>query len=345
MNPAAQAVDRERAALGGPSYYNESPEQRAQMARAPQMNNQLAHANFGTNLNGGGNGMFAQDSGIQYNMPTTGAQGVGGAGATIPSGNPAEGNFRPVTFRSGTGTATAGPDGLETSLSSPYAGLSDLVGTGQGLLGQAGEQAQRPADQFSYNFDPEGRSQQLFDQRSALLAPQFAQQRAMNNEGMFNSGRSGLRISGDMAGAGGGMVQPDAFGMNRAQSQALAGLAAQSTNDAFGQQMQQAGLDLSQFGANQGQQQQRYQNLMGTGAGMLSGGFQGAGLENQLAGIGLQGQGMNQNYDLGRRGLDIQQMQMEQGNYQPNSWLTGLTSLGGSFLGTEAGGNWLSGLF
>jgi len=371
MNDRAQANYDASAALPDAqraAWDKLSPAQKVQMARQPQMNEQLpaamndqqltAHnaqrASQGlppvSNGNTGGNGsLFAHNAGGVGTMAT-------GTGAAIPTGNAGTGTFKPITFRSGSGTSVLDESGLSTSLGEDFAGLSGLVGDGTGLLGQAGVQAQQAPDQFNANFDPSGRAQSLFDERSALLEPAFAQQRAQGNEAMFGSGRLGLRLAGEGVGAGSGMVQPDAFGMNQAQSQALAQLSAQSTNDAFGQELQRAGLDMSQFGLNQGAQQQQFANLMGSGQGMLNAGFGGANLEQQLAGvpmslagIGQQQQALNQNYELGRFQNDtsrmLSQAQANEANYQPNPWLSGLTSLGSSFLGTEGGGDWLSGLF
>ena len=273
-------------------------------------------------------------------------------GAAIPSGlTSTGGNFKPVTFRSGTGQSALTPQGMATQLAEPYANISDMVGQGQGLFGQASTLAQQAPDQFNYNFDPEGRATELFNQRSALLEPSFAQQNARAREGMFGTGRLGLRLSGEGLGAGMGsqMMQPDALGVSNAQSQALAGLAQQSTNDAYNQQMQQAGLDLNQFNTNQMTKQQQYANLMGTGAGMFSGGLQAPALEAQLAGAPLQTEALRQNYELGLLGQETSritgQAQANKANYQPDPWLSGLTSLGGSFLGTNTGASWLSNLF
>ena len=270
-------------------------------------------------------------------------------GAAIPSGlTSTGGNFKPVTFRSGTGQSALTPQGMATQLAEPYANISDMVGQGQGLFGQASTLAQQAPDQFNYNFDPEGRATELFNQRSALLEPSFAQQNARAREGMFGTGRLGLRLSGEGLGAGSGsqMMQPDALGVSNAQSQALAGLAQQSTNDAYNQQMQQAGLDLNQFNTNQMTNQQQYANLMGTGAGMFSGGLQAPKLEAQLAGAPLQSEALRQNYELGLLGQETSritgQAQANQANYQPDPWLTGLTGLGTAFLGSAGGSGWLS---
>jgi len=252
---------------------------------------------------------------------------------------PTGGTFKPITFRSGTGN----PD--------PYAGLSDMAQQGQGMFNVAGQDALQSADQFNYNFDPQQAGQDLFTERSSLLEPAFAQQRAKNLEQMQGLGRIGLQLSGEGLGAGesSGMMNPDMFGMNAAQSQALAGLAAQSTQDAFGQEVQRAGLDLNQFNTNQMTDQQRYANLMGTGQSMLTGSMIEPQMRAELLTQGRQQQALDQNYELGRYNADTAritgQAQANDYNYQPDPWLSGLTSLGSSFLGTSGGSGWLSGLF
>tara|TARA_R110001606_G_scaffold71258_2_gene164043 strand:- start:14417 stop:15715 length:1299 start_codon:yes stop_codon:yes gene_type:complete len=226
-------------------------------------------------------------------------------GAAIPTGSGQTGTFNPVTFRSGTGTSTSDAGGMTTQLNAPYSGLSGLVGQGTGLLGQAAQQAQQAPDKFSYNFNPQQAGQDLFNQRSALLEPKFAQQNARAKESMFGSGRLGLRLAGEGVGAGGGMVSPDAFGVNQAQSQALAGLAAQSTDDAFAQEQARAGLQSNQFAMNQQAQQQQYGNLMGSGQGMLQAGMQGSALEQDMAQQQLQSQRLNQDYNLAQQNYNL----------------------------------------
>ena len=106
--------------------------------------------------------------------------------------------------------------------------------------------------------------------------------------------------------------------------------------------MQQAGLDLSQFGTNQALRQQQYGNLMGAGQGML-----GAGLSN--AGLIQQQQALDQGYSIDQDRNDISrltaQAALDRGNYQADPWLTGDVGLGTSFLGTDTGSSWLSNLF
>jgi hypothetical protein len=278
---------------------------------------------------GGGGGM------LQSTVGVAGGPMAGGARDYQPTG----GTFKPITFRSGTGN----PD--------PYAGLSDMAQQGQGMFNVAGQDALQAADQFNYNFDPQQAGLDLFNERSSLLEPAFAQQRAKNLEQMQGLGRIGLQLSGEGLGAGedSGMMNPDMFGMNAAQSQALAGLAAQSTTDAFGQEVQRAGLDLSQFNTNQMTDQQRYANLMGTGQGMLTASMLEPQVRNQLIAQQQQQQGLDQNYELGKYGNETAritgQAQANNYNYQPDPWLSGLTSLGSAFLGTTGGSGWLSGIF
>lgn len=258
------------------------------------------------------------------------------------------GIFKPVTFRSGTGTATLTPEGMTTSLAEPYAGISDMVGEGQGLLGQAAGLAQEEPNRFDYAFDPEASAERLFGQRSDLLQPSFTQRDIALREDQFGQGRLGLLRSADAVGAGtvGGMVNPEQYAESLAQNRALAELAATSQTDAFNQEMQQAGLSQNIYQLNQAAEQQQLANLQGLGQGMFTSGLQAPALEAQLTGIPLQTEALRQNYELGLDSNDIARMQAEaaikNANYQPSGWLTGLTSLGSAFLGTESGGNWLS---
>ena len=315
MSPASQSIydgldPRARAELG-------TPQDQVNYARNLVSRQQAAPQGY---------------SGGQGNQGNQGNQGgQGGGGAIVPNGTPDAGTFNPVTFRNGNTGGFAGTDGM-----------AGLMSKGTGLFGQAGDMAQQAPDQFNYDFNPEQAGQDLYAQRAALLEPQFAQMNAQNNESMFGSGRLGLRLAGDGVGAGSGMVQPDAFGVNQAQAQALAQLSAQSTNDAYGQELQRAGLDMNQFGVNQGLQQQQFGNLMGAGGGMFDMGAGNVGLQQQQ-------QALDQNYELGKYGNETAritgQANANRANYQPNSWLTGAVGLGSSFLGTDKGSSWLSTLF
>jgi len=352
-----------------PDWDRMSEADRVSLARKPQLDNQLPNAYIG-----GGQGRpneaqlnamrpenisESQWAGLPMEMKSSLAQssgmmGGGGGGNMMNSFvggqlpdigmgtgrdyQPTGGTFKPITFRSGTGN------------SDPYAGLSDMAQQGQGMFNVAGQDALQSADQFNYNFDPQAAGQRLFNERSSLLEPAFAQQRAQNLEQMQGLGRIGLQLSGEGLGAGenSGMMNPDMFGMNAAQSQALAGLSAQSTQDAFGQEVQRAGLDLSQFNTNQVTDQQRYANLMGTGQSMLTGSMIEPQMRAELLTQGRQQQALDQNYELGRYNADTAritgQAQANQANYQPDPWLSAGVGLGTSFLGTDAGSGWLSGV-
>lgn len=63
-------------------------------------------------------------------------------------------------------------------------------------------------------------TQTYYDQMQSLMAPQRAQQMANMRQDVFGSGRLGMRIAGEAAGAGAdaGMVNPDFFGMNAANA-------------------------------------------------------------------------------------------------------------------------------
>ena len=71
---------------------------------------------------------------------------------------------------------------------------------------------------------------------SALLEPEFEQQRQQLQSDLFGSGRLGLQLAGETAGAGTGMVQPDAYGLGLAQSRALADLGLSSRDQALEEQ-------------------------------------------------------------------------------------------------------------
>jgi hypothetical protein len=154
--------------------------------------------------------------------------------------------FRPYTVTTGSGSSQYLGDGqYQTTLSQPYQNLlgTSLAGASN-LFGQLAD------------FDPSRRAQEVFGEQSALLQPEFQRQAIDLQQGLFGSGRLGLRLAGESQGlgAGSGMVQPDALGLGRAQQQTLAGLATQARNQAFGEQAQlgelasgllQSGLNIS----------------------------------------------------------------------------------------------------
>lgn len=94
------------------------------------------------------------------------------------------------------------------------------------------------------DYSPEARAAEIYKEQLNLLDPTFAQQEAQLAQSLFGSGRLGLQLAGDAAGAGRGtgMVNPDVFGFQRARGQTLAELAAGSRQQAFTEGEQMANL-------------------------------------------------------------------------------------------------------
>ena len=200
--------------------------------------------------------------------------------------------FQPFSYKSLGGAAKAERDGEYGMTFSQELDprLQELYGQGlgatSGLLSQYLEQAQAPLEQFDFQKGIDEATQEYFTQQQAALDPVFAQQRQQLQSDLFGSGRMGLMLAGETAGAGaGGMVQPDAFGLSRGQSQALQEAYAKSRAAAVGEQQQAFDQAKQQYALNQAAQQQQLANLLG--------GYQGAfGTAGQVLGIeqGLIGQ-------------------------------------------------------
>ena len=183
-----------------------------------------------------------------------------------------QGTFKPYTLTTSAGTGFGNADGtFGANSSDPYAQASQsAMGGANQLIPQISDAFGRPADQFSFDSSLGDRTNSIFAEQSALLQPQFDQQRMALQNDLFGSGRMGLSLAGQAAGAGNtGMVNPDAFGLGQAQSQTLANLGAQSRQQALGEQQQQYGIDSGVFGMNQGLEQQRAQNLMAGSQGLF----------------------------------------------------------------------------
>lgn len=78
------------------------------------------------------------------------------------------------------------------------------------------------------SFDTTANAQQYYDEMQAMMAPSRQQENLQMQQDLFGSGRLGMRLAGEGAGAGTGMVQPDVFGMNQARTQADQALAQQA---------------------------------------------------------------------------------------------------------------------
>lgn len=131
--------------------------------------------------------------------------------------------FKPYTLTSGFGTTTGGEGGYTSSLAPQFynAQAAALGGATNLLGGLAG-------------FDPQARQADIYQQQAMLLQPEFQAQNVAMQEQLFGTGRLGLKLAGAGVGAGsGGAVNPDAYGLARAQQQTLAELAVKSREQAL----------------------------------------------------------------------------------------------------------------
>jgi hypothetical protein len=78
------------------------------------------------------------------------------------------------------------------------------------------------------SFDTTANAQQYYDEMQSMMAPSRQAENLQMQQDLFGSGRLGMRMAGEGAGAGSGMVQPDVFGMNQARAQADQALAQQA---------------------------------------------------------------------------------------------------------------------
>jgi hypothetical protein len=198
--------------------------------------------------------------------------------------------FKPYTLTTSVGTTSYDKDrGFNLGLSQPLLDIQQAGYGGAGqLIGEIPEAFGREVTPFEFERDLAGRTSDIFREQSALLEPAFAQQRQQLQSDLFGSGRMGLMLAGEAAGAGaGGMVSPDAFGLGRAQSETLANLAAQSRQQALGEQQQAYGIESGIFGINEGLEQQRAQNLLAGTTGLFGLGTGITGTEQDLLKLGL----------------------------------------------------------
>jgi hypothetical protein len=221
---------------------------------------------------------------------------LGGGSKKAKPAEPYKGaQFQPYTYTSQVGTTTGKPVGsygfnVESSIdprltSLGYAGLQAAEPMFTGYLQEAGRQL----PMFGGVDDGEQRARDIFATQSALLQPEFAQQRQQLQSNLFGSGRLGLQLSGETAGAGAGtgMVSPDAYGLGLAQSRALAELSSSARTQAQGEQAQAYQQALQTFATNEAQRQQQAKNLLGGFQGSLGGFASVMELEQALVNQGL----------------------------------------------------------
>lgn len=245
----------------------------------------------------------------------SGLFGSGGEGTAQEAVNLAKALAGDVTFEPYTARTSAGETAYDpitgqytTKLSGPFQDILTQATSGaSGLLQAAGD------------FDIGARAEELFGEQADLLKDPFAQQRQQTAESLFRTGRGGLRLSGEAvgAGAGSGMVQPEAYGLSRAQSQVLANLAPQARQQAIGEQQALLNMALQQAGLGM--------NL--------------AQLENTLMGMGLTAEQARSAAELAGANLQLAPM-LSQAQLQQQS-----RGQSAGFFGSLLGGMMMPGAF
>ena len=167
-----------------------------------------------------------------------GGSGVAGDAIRVAKDLGEDVYFRPATVTTGVAGTAYDPDtgALTGTLDPALQGIQDTA------LGGAGNMFGQVA-----SFDPTQRAQQIFSEQAALLQPEFERQRTATRDSTFGSGRLGLEIGG---------VNPDFFGLGKAQAETMAALAPQAQQQAYtemgqlaqlGTALQQAGMAPSEF--------------------------------------------------------------------------------------------------
>ena len=155
------------------------------------------------------------------------------------------------------------------------------------------EELRNRPDEFGYSFDPAKATESYFNAGMDVLNPAFEKQQIQMQNNLFGSGRLGLMLAGGAsgAGAGSGMVSPDAFGLARGQGQAMTDLYANSRAAAMQEGDQMFNQSLSGFQQNEANRQNYLQQLGVGQAGMLNQAF---GIDEQSRNAALQALEMEQ---------------------------------------------------
>jgi len=220
---------------------------------------------------------------------------LGGGGGTKakPASPYKAAQFQPYTYTSQLGTTTGVPEG-DSGFNVSSAIDPNLEGVGgsalqypEPFINAFAQQANRQLPMFSGVDNGEQRAADIFRTQSALLEPDLERQRQQLQSDLFGSGRLGLQLSGEAAGAGTGMVQPDAYGLGLAQSRALAELSSKSRLQAQAEQQQAYQQALQGFLTNEQQQQLQAANLLGGYTGTMGAFGDIADMESALVNQGL----------------------------------------------------------
>tara|TARA_R110000803_G_scaffold153435_1_gene218354 strand:+ start:224 stop:1042 length:819 start_codon:yes stop_codon:yes gene_type:complete len=210
-----------------------------------------------------------------------------------PAAPYAPAQFQPYSYTSQVGTTTGTPSGSAFNVGSTIdPQLTSLgqsaLGSTQPFLEQYLGKASRELPMFGGVDSGEQRAADIFRTQSDLLQPEFAQQRQQLQSNLFGSGRLGLQLAGETAGAGDvGMVQPDAYGLGLAQARVLSELSSGARTQAQQEQQQAYEQALGGYQSNLATNQQELDNLLG-GFQRAFGAYGGvADLEQSLVNAGL----------------------------------------------------------
>lgn len=141
--------------------------------------------------------------------------------------------FKPYGVTTGFGSSWFNPQTQQAgyNLDPGMAAWRDAMMMGAGTV----------ADQV--NLDPTDATNQYYNQIQDVMQPRRAQEQGALQQNLFGSGRLGMRLAGEGAGAGlgTGMYQPDVLGYNKAQELANQQFAMQARQNAFNEMDQGIG--------------------------------------------------------------------------------------------------------
>lgn len=113
------------------------------------------------------------------------------------------------------------------------------------------------AQALPQSMDTSANAQQYYNEMQSMMAPARQAENLQMQQDLFGSGRLGMRMAGEGAGAGSGMVQPDVFGLNQSRTMADQALAQQARSQAMteldqainrGTGLFQTGIGIEQLG-------------------------------------------------------------------------------------------------
>lgn len=125
--------------------------------------------------------------------------------------------FKPYSVTTGLGTGYFNPETQTAGYT-----LDPALQAWRDSMMQAAGQA------MPTSFDTSANAQQYYNEMQQMMQPARQAENLALQQDLFGSGRLGMRLAGEGAGAGSGMVQPDVFGLNQARAQADQALAQQA---------------------------------------------------------------------------------------------------------------------